>query len=162
MMNNVLSPVKIGLALVLLNLAFGVTMGISFGVNEDAYQSYITAGITAHPEVLDEEGSEHIWRFAQRAHFHATGISAFSLGLVLLIALSSMKAPAKKLSAILVGLSGFYPLSWLTMFFLAPTIGSDAAHEHVLTQLFTYIGVGGLTVGFLMIAGHLFFGWLTE
>ena len=37
-----LTTVKIGLALVFLGLLFGIGMGISFGINEDIYKSYIT------------------------------------------------------------------------------------------------------------------------
>ncbi len=161
-MNNVLGPVKFGLVLVLLSLAFGVGMGVSFGVNEEAFQSHISAGITANPDVHDEKSAGKIWRYAQRAHFHAAGIAAFSLGLVLIIAFSGMKAPAKKLAALLVGLSGFYPLSWFMMYMLSPEIGRHAAHGHILTESFTYIGVGGLLLGFLMIIANLLFGLFSE
>ena len=161
-MNDVLNPVKIGLAMVLLSLAFGVALGISFGVNEDAFQSHISAGIEANPAVHDQKSADKIWRYAQRAHFHATGIAAFSLGLVLLIAFTGMKTSAKKLAAILVGLSGFYPLGWFMMYMLSPTLGRHAAHEHILTELFTYIGVGGLVLGFLMIVANVFLGMFSK
>jgi len=157
-MSNVLNPVRIGLAMVLLGLAFGVTLGVSFGLDEKAYHDHISAGIEAHPALHDEKSAGSIWRYARRAHFHATGISAFSLGLVLLIALTSMKASAKRWSAILVGLSGFYPLSWFTMYWLSPSIGRHAAHTHMLTELCVYVGVGGLLLGLLMIFGYLFLG----
>ena len=129
-MREELQKVKIGLALVLLGLAFGVGMGISFGVNEDAYKNYIAEQVQAHPQVHDEKSKDKIWRYAQRAHFHATGIAAFSLGLIILVMFSGMKAGLKTVSAILIGLSGFYPLSWLSMFMLAPAIGRDPAHEN--------------------------------
>ncbi|GJL66153.1 MAG: hypothetical protein NPIRA05_11240 [Nitrospirales bacterium] len=79
-MEKELSTVKIGLALVLLGLLFGVGMGIVFGVNEDLFKDYIAQGITANPDVHDAKSPDKIWRYAQRAHFHATGIAAFSLG----------------------------------------------------------------------------------
>ena len=71
--------IKLGLALVMLGLAFGIGMGISFGVNEDMYKDRITEQVAAHPAVHDEDSVSKIWRYAQRAHFHATGIAAFSL-----------------------------------------------------------------------------------
>jgi len=157
-MSEQLKPVKMGLALVFLGLTFGVGMGISFGMNEEMFQSYIERGIQAHPDILSEKSAGTIWRYAQRAHFHATGIAAFSLGLVILVALSSLKTGMKSLASVLIGLSGFYPLSWFTLFLLAPSIGTKAAHHHFLTETFAYLGVGGLLLGALLLAANLFFG----
>ena len=84
-MNRELNTVKAGLFLVMLTLIFGIGMGVVFGVNDDAVKSYITEGVAAHPDVHDDQSSGKIWRYAQRAHFHATGIAAFSIGLLLLI-----------------------------------------------------------------------------
>ena len=157
-----LGRVKIGLALVLLSLSFGVGMGISFGVNEDAYKSYIAEGIQAHPDVHDEKSGDKIWRYAQRTHFHSTGIAAFSLGLIILIMFSGMKSGLKTVSSVLIGLGGFYPLSWFTMFLLAPSIGRSPAHHHLLTEIFTYVGVGGLLLGAFFLFASLFFGLFRE
>jgi hypothetical protein len=157
-----LGKVKIGLALVLIGLAFGVGMGISFGVNEDAYKSYIAKGVESHPQVHDEKSKDKIWRYAQRAHFHATGIAAFSLGLIILVMFSDMKARLKTVSSVLIGLSGFYPLAWFTMFWVAPSIGRDPAHDYFLTELFTYIGVGGLLLGALILLANLYLGLFQE
>ena len=157
-MSEQLRAVRIGVALVLLCLAFGVAMGISFGVNEDGYKIYIADTIAAHPDVHDASSNDKIWRYAQRAHFHATGISAFSLGLVILVALSGMQAKYKTASSILIGLGGLYPLAWFNMFLQAPSIGRDAAHHHYLTEMFTYIGVGGLLAGLFLLIASLFLG----
>lgn len=154
-----LDSVKIALVLVLAGLLFGIAMGIGFGVSEDAFKGYISAGITANPDVHDQKSAAKIWRYAQRAHFHSTGIAAFSLGLVILIALSSMKQRMKTLSSILVGLGALYPFSWLMMFLLAPEIGRSAAHRHILTELFTYTSITGLVAGMGLLLGHLFLGW---
>jgi hypothetical protein len=137
-------------------------MGVSFGVNEDAYKDYIASEIQAHPEVHDEKSQSKIWRYAQRAHFHSTGIAAFSLGLVILVMVSGMKTRLKTVSSFLVGLGGLYPLSWFTMFMLAPSIGRGPAHDYFLTELFTYIGVGGLLLGMLILIGNLFLGLFQE
>ena len=157
-MENELRHVKLGLAMVLLSLAFGVALGISFGVNETGYKVDIALGVVTHLELHDEQSDAEIWRYAQRAHFHATGVAAFSLGLVLLTALTGMNAFFKQLAALLVGLSGFYPLSWYVMFKLAPSSGLVAAQEHWLTQLCTFLGVVGLILGTLMVIGNVFFG----
>jgi|TARA_Y100000310_G_scaffold232707_1_gene235562 hypothetical protein len=159
-MNIQLSDIKAGLALVLLGLAFGVVMGIWFGVNEDLFKNFIAQGIAANPDVHDANSQDKIWRYAQRAHFHATGIAAFSIGLLLLVAVSSLNQMLKKVTATLMGLGLLYPLAWLSMFFLAPSIGRDAAHSHVITELFTFTGIGCFIVGFLLLVANLFFGSL--
>lgn len=157
-----LRNVKIGVFLVLCGLIFGMAMGISFGINEDAYKDFIAEGITAHPEVHDAKSKDKIWRYAQRAHFHATGISAFSLGLIILIMFSRMRVKLKAASSILIGLGGLYPLSWFAMFLLAPSIGCGPAHHHVLTEIFTYTGVGGLVLGAFFLFANLFLGFFAD
>ncbi|MGD9850379.1 MAG: hypothetical protein AB7T38_03835 [Nitrospirales bacterium] len=98
-------------------------MGILFGVNEDVFKDFVAQGIAANSEVHDAKSPDKIWRYAQRAHFHSTGIAAFSLGLIFLAMVSSLKPSYKKMSAIFLGLGSLYPLSWFSMFFLAPSIG---------------------------------------
>ena len=85
-----LSIVKAGLAIVLLGLFFNIGLGISFGINEDAFKDYVTDGIAAHPELHNEASQDKIWRYAQRAHFHAGGIAAFCLGLIILVLFSDL------------------------------------------------------------------------
>jgi len=157
-----LSYVKPGLALVLAGLLFGIFLGASFGINEGAYQDYIATGVATHPELHDDSSRDRIWRYAQRAHFHATGIAAFSIGLILLVTVSSMKKGLKSMSALLIGLGSCYPLSWFTMFVLAPGMGRGPAHEHVLTGMFTYLGVGGLLAGLFILMANLFLGLFRE
>ncbi len=157
-MKDHLVSIKFGLALVLLGLLFGVGLGITFGANEAMFEQYIAQGIAAHPELHDVKSPDKIWRFAQRAHFHANGIAAFSLGLILLVAFSTLKDNLKKVSSALIGLGSAYPLAWFTMYLLAPSIGRDAAHEHIITKLFTMIGVGGLMAGLTILLGNLFLG----
>ncbi len=161
-MNKDLKRVKVGLALVLFGLLFGVIMGITFGINEDVYQNFIAEGIAAHPNVHDAQSQDKIWRYAQRAHFHGTGIAAFSLGLIALVMFSDLKPKMKTASAVILGLSSFYPFSWFTMFVLAPSIGRGPAHAHVLTELFAYVGVGGLLLGSFFLLANLFFGTFGE
>jgi len=157
-----LSPVRVGLAIVLLGLFFNIGLGVSFGVNEDAYQDYVAEGVAAHPDVHDASSGDKIWRYALRTHFHAGGIAAFNLGLIILVMFSDMAKKFKKGSAILIGLGSLYPLSWLSMFVLAPSIGRNAAHDHIATMFFTFVGVGGLVIGSLILVGNLFLGFFKE
>lgn len=157
-MSTELSAIKVGLAIVLLGLFFSVALGISFGVNEDVYKNYVAEGIAAYPEIHDEKSKDKIWRYAQRTHFHAGGVSTFCLGLIILIMLSDLRRNLKPVTSILIGLGSFYPLAWLSMFFLAPSIGRGAAHEHILTKLFTFVGVGGILLGSFFLLANLFLG----
>ncbi len=153
-----ISAVKAGLAIVLIVLFINVAMGISFGVNEDAYKDYVAEGVAAHPNLHDEASEDKIWRYAQRTHFHAGGIAAFCLGLIVLVVFSDLTRRLQRISSILSGLGGVYPLAWLSMFFLAPTIGRNPAHEHILTKLFTFVGIAGLLLGTFFLVANLFFG----
>ncbi len=161
-MNEAMKTVKIGLFLVMLTLIFGIALGVVFGLVEDSVKSYIAEGIAAHPAVHDEQSSSKIWRYAQRAHFHATGIAAFSIGLLLLIMHSSLGRRLKPVAALLVGLGGMYPLSWFTMFILAPSIGRGAAHHHIVTEMFTFIGVCSLLAGIAILCANLLLGMFRE
>lgn len=153
-----LQTVKIGIAVVMLGLIFSVGMGISFGLNEDAFKDFVAEGVATHPQLHDEKSTDKIWRYAQRAHFHAGGIAAFSLGLIFLVMFSDLKRRYKKLASFLIGIGSLYPLAWFSMFFLAPSIGRSAAHDHLITEMFTYIGVGGLTAGLVILLANLFLG----
>lgn len=161
-MNELLTNIRIGLALVLLGLIFGIGLGIGFGVDEDAFQEYIAQGIEANPDVHDLKSQDKIWRYAQRAHFHATGIAAFSIGLLLLTGASRLTGKWKKAVAVLIGLGGFYPLSWFSMFLLSPVVGREAAHAHIATEFFAYVGAGGLVMGLLILVPGLFLGWFSK
>jgi hypothetical protein len=162
MLTTEMQTVKGGLGLVLLGLAFGVGMGIVFGINEDVFKDNITQGIAANPEVHDAKSAGKIWRYAQRAHFHATGIAGFSLGLLILIMASELKPGYKKVSSVFLGLGSLYPLSWMGMFVLAPSIGRGPAHDHFLTEIFAYTGVGRLVLGGSILCANLFLGFFRD
>lgn len=154
--------VKVGTLLVLLNLVFGIGLGITFGIAEDSVQDYIARGIAEKPDIHDEKSKGKIWKYAKRAHYHATGIGAFCIGLVLLTLISSLKTNLKKWTAILISFGGLYPLSWFNMFLLSPSIGRKAAHHHIITELLVYVGVGGLLLGIAILSVNLFLGKLQQ
>jgi len=153
-----LGPVKIGLALVLITLAINIGLGAMFGLNEDLFQTYIKTGIAANPTLFPDAAKEagYMWRWVQRAHFHAGGIGAFSLGLVILTALTDMTALRKKITAGLIGLSVFYPMAWFAMFYYAPQIGRSAAHHLFVVELLTDVGIGGLCLGLVSLVAGIF------
>lgn len=151
-----ISNIRTGLAIVLVGLFFSIGLGISFGLYEDAYQDFVAQGIAANPDVHSESSEAKIWRYALRTHFHAGGIAAFCLGLIILVMFSNMSPMFKRLSSILIALGSLYPLAWMSMFLLAPGIGTGAAHSHFLTIGFTYIGVGGLLLGSFFLVANLY------
>ncbi len=161
-MTNDLTSVKYGLALVMMGLLFGIGLGVAFGVNEGFFEAYVAQGIAANPAVHDSKSQEKIWRYAERAHFHATGIAAFSIGLLLVVVASSLAERFKKIAAVSIGLGSFYSLAWLSKFLLAPSLVRDAAHSHPITELFAYIGVGGLLLGLAILLANLFLGVFVE
>ncbi|WP_428023382.1 hypothetical protein [Arcobacter sp.] len=157
-----LKVIKIGLLITLMSLVFGIGMGIVFGANEDMVKNYISKNIAENPTVHDEKSKAKIWRYAQRAHFHASGIAAYSLALLLIILLSKMKDSMKTLSSIFIGLGTLYPLSWFCMFLLAPIIGRSAAHNHILTESIVYVSVGAFCLGLFMIFASLCFNMFNQ
>jgi hypothetical protein len=48
------------------------------------------------------------------------------------------------------------------MYLEAPGMGRDAAHHHLLTEIFTYVGVGGLLAGMFILLGSLFLGLFND
>jgi hypothetical protein len=68
-----------------------------------------------------------------------------------------MNGRRKQITATLIGLSGFYPLTWFTLFLYAPHRGLNAAHHAFIPELFAAIGVGALSLGFVSLIHGLFF-----
>lgn len=157
-----LKVIKIGLLITLLSLIFGIGLGIVFGAKEEIFKNYISKNIAVNPTLHDEKSKDKIWRYVQRAHFHSTGIAAYSLALLLIILVSKMKASAKNLSSTLIGIGTLYPLSWYLMFYLAPKIGRDAAHSHIVTEAIVYISTGAFLIALYMIFSSIFFNKFNE
>jgi hypothetical protein len=161
-MLNDIAPVRLGLILSMLTLLFGIGMGVVFGVNEDGVQDYIKDGIAAHAQLHDQQSQSKIWRYAQRAHFHATGVGAFTLAMILLVGATPMTRRFKAAVSTLIGVGSFYSLAWLSMFLLAPSLGRAAAHDALATELITKVTVGSLLLGVVILFLHLLFGFGRE
>ena len=163
-MKHEIAKVKVGLIFVLSGLLFGLFMGVLFGVYEDGFKNYITEGIMMNPAVHSDPAvaKEKIWRYAQRSHFHAMGIAATSLALILLVMATSLRSRMKSLTATLISMINLYPLAWLSMFLLSPTLGRSAAHSHIVTEAFTYISLLGILSGLILLITHIYFGSFHE
>lgn len=163
-MKHEITKVKVGLAFVLSGLLFGLFMGVLFGIYEEGVKSYITEGVMMNLSVHKDPtvAEDKIWRYAQRSHFHAMGIAATSLALILLVMATSLRARMKSLTATLISMINLYPLAWLSMFLLSPTIGRSAAHSHIITEAFTYISLLGILSGLVLLITHIYFGSFHE
>lgn len=153
-----IGSVRIGLILSMLTLLVGIGMGITFGVNEDGVKGYIKEGVASHQVLHDAKSESKIWRYAQRAHFHATGVGAFALAMILLVGSVSMPRRWKVVSSTLIGIGSFYSMAWLSMFLLAPSMGRGAAHDALVTEVITKVTVGSLLVGIGILFLYLLFG----
>ena len=161
-LNIDLKVIKIGLLITLLSLLFGIGLGIVFGAKEEVFKNYISQNIQANPTLHDDKSKDKIWRYVQRAHFHSAGIASYSLALLLIILVSKMKTNAKSFSSTMIGIGTLYPLSWYLMFYLAPQIGRDAAHNHILTESIVYISTGAFLIGLFMIFSSIFLDKFNE
>ena len=161
-LNIDLKVIKVGLLITLLSLVFGIGLGIAFGAKEEVFKNYISENIQLNPTVHDEKSKDKIWRYVQRAHFHSSGIAAYSLALLLIILVSKMKDSMKSFSATMIGVGTLYSFAWYLMFYLAPLIGRDAAKNHFLTESIVYISTAAFVIGLFMIIANVFFNMFSN
>ena len=95
MVKDYMAPVIPGLVLAFLAIVFGTVAGMAFGVIEDDIKGYYLSEVKAHP-AIHKQTPENIkkqvhdsWRYTQRAHFHAQGLGALGVGIILALAFSS-------------------------------------------------------------------------
>ncbi len=150
---------KIPFLVALLGLAGGVIIAIAFGVAEDSFKGRIRRGLERNPAVLrlsDEKAraqlrsseEEKSWRYYQRYHFHATGIGAMSLGVLVILSAIVGWTGIRLTAAYLVSVGGaLYPFVWLFAAIYGPELGRGAAKERF--AVFGYMG-GLFLVGVLL------------
>ena len=141
---------KIPFLLAILGMAGGVLIAIFFATNEDGFQTKIRAGLEKNAKIMEiadpakreekiSKDSGRFWKYYQRFHFHATGIGAMMMGLLLF--LTRLNAPVKfvTLSSYMVSLGGFlYPFVWLFAGIYGPEMGAEEAKEAF--AIFGYMG----------------------
>ncbi len=149
---------KVPFSLAILSIVGGVFIAILFAVNEEMFVQRIHAGLernvtiqqiedpTAKAAKISSE-TEKNWRYYQRFHFHATGIGAMMLGLLLFLSLLNAPRNFVMVGSYLVSVGGFlYPFVWLMAGVYGPEMGRAEAKEAF--ALLGYMGglflVGGL------------------
>ena len=157
---NIFDEVRPDLIIAGAILLFGICLGISFGVFEENIKDYVKAGVLAHPLVhaADPVAHEKIWRWWQRAHFHATGIGAFTMAMIAVTAISGLASRSKRLVSILIGTGGFYSSSWLLMAIIAIDAGREVAHHALPVQLLVFTSIGSLLLGMGILFSNIIFG----
>ena len=142
-----------------LTLIGGVFISILFGANEDYFKDKINEGLKKNEKVnqiqdpiekaavLKSEADKN-WRYYQRFHFHATGIGAMIMGVLLFISFLSAPERIKAISSFAVSIGGFlYPFVWLFAAIYGPEMGREAAKETF--AVFGYMG-GLFLVGLVL------------
>jgi len=156
---------RIPFFLSLLAMIGGVFIAILFATQEDKFQSKIAAGLEKNEKIQKivdptekaakiKSESEKNWRYYQRYHFHATGIGAMMIGILLFLA--RLQAPKNliTIASYMVAVGGFlYPFVWLFAGMYGPEMGRSEAKEAF--AIFGYMGgvflVGGLISIFLSL-----------
>ncbi len=153
---------KLPFAIAILGMIGGVSIAILFGVNEAIFKDAIQDGLSrnakiqqmtdpqAKAEAIGNEAAKN-WRYYQRFHFHATGIGAMSLSLLLFVAFVGAPERLRLVAGYLTAVGGFlYPFIWLFAAIYGPGMGRHEAKEAF--ALFGYSG-GVFLIGAIMILG---------
>lgn len=141
---------KLPYLLSVLGMLGGVLIAILFGADEEIFKKRIQDGLAKNEKVqaiqdpakkaetLKSE-EEKNWRYYQRYHFHANGVSSMALALLVLLAFVQTSTKQKLLVSYLLSIGGFlYPFVWLFAALYGPEMGRGAAKEH-----FAYLGYMG-------------------
>jgi hypothetical protein len=149
---------RLPFVLAILGMVGGVFIAILFGANEDLFHKRIESGLALNTKIqqiadpaekaekLKAEGEKN-WRYYQRFHFHATGIGAMMMGLLLFLGRLAAPRRATLVASWLVAVGGFlYPFVWLFAGLYGPEMGRSEAKEAF--AIFGYMGglflVGGV------------------
>lgn len=156
---------RIPFFLALFCIVGGVFISILFAVNEDLFKNRISAGLAKNVKIQNimdvteradkiKSESDKNWRYYQRFHFHATGIGAMMMGILLFLA--KLKAPnnSTTIAAYMIALGGtLYPFVWLFAGMYGPEMGREEAKEAF--AIFGYMGgvflLGGIYSMFLSL-----------
>lgn len=136
--------------LALFSIVGGVFIAILFGVNEDFFQNRISAGLEKNVKIQKisdvterttkiKSESEKNWRYYQRYHFHATGIGAMMMGILLFLSLIKAPQNSVTIASYMIAIGGtLYPFVWLFAGIYGPEMGRSEAKEAF--AFFGYMG----------------------
>ncbi|HEY6555164.1 MAG TPA: hypothetical protein VI669_17535 [Vicinamibacteria bacterium] len=168
-MSEQLRPVREGLLLGIVTVAFGWGLGIAFGGAEDALKGGLQASAEAASALyLSKSGGDEAaarslttatldkaWAYYQRAHLHAGAIGSVVIGLCLALAHLQGRGGLRRLASLLLGLGGLgYSSYWMLAAWRAPGLASTGAAKESLFWLATPTA-GALVVGLVLTLGLL-------
>jgi len=169
-----LMPVREGLLLGVLAVAYGWGLGVAFGAVEDAMKDGLRSSAEASRALyLEKSGGDansaaaavketldKSWNYYQRAHLHAGAIGAVTIGLSLALAFLETARLWRRLASSLLGLGALgYPLFWMLAAQRAPALASTAAAKESLAWLAvpaTASLLAGLVLSIGLLAGQLY------
>ena len=156
---------KIPFIIALICILGGVGISILFGLNEEMFKNRISEGLQQNvkiQQILDPvkkastlaTEADKNWRYYQRFHFHATGIGAMMMGIILFLAWLKAPQTQKNIASYMVALGGtLYPFVWLFAGIYGPEMGRSEAKEAF--AFFGYMGgvflLGGIYTTFLAL-----------
>lgn len=162
-----LAPVRFGLALGLLAVLYGWSLGVIFGVGEDWIREGFLRDAEASRQIYLERAKgdpeaaaaaikrmdETAWRYFLRAHLHAGGIGSIAIGASLLLAFLPAGRRVKPVASALLGIGAIgYPLFWMLAGLRAPGLGSTGVAKESLRWL-AIPSSGSLVVGGVITLG---------
>lgn len=162
-----LVPMKIGIFLALLTLAYGFGLGGVFGAFEDDIKGHlkseaknVAASIYQHDAVKMKSTLDKSWVYFKRAHLHANGLGTASLALILLLSFMQVSELFKKVTAMALGIGSLgYANFWMFAALKAPALGSTGAAKESLSWLAvptSFLCVGGLLAVFAIFVYQAF------
>lgn len=165
MLREAMTPVVPGLLISFLAIVFGTASGMAFGLYEDQIKGALLADVKAHPQIHEQTADNvkkqvgDAWRYIQRAHFHAQGLGALGVGIILVLGLSWVSASVKRWLALATGLGALlYPFTWLLMGLRIGSMGKQGAHASV--DWIAAVSVPLFFAGMMLTLLIVFLGWL--
>ena len=168
-MSQQLRPVREGLLVGIVTVAFGWGLGIAFGGAED----YLKGGLEASAETsvalyLSKSGGDEAaarasmaatvdkaWNYYQRAHLHAGAIGSVVIGLCLALAHVDGRRGLRRIASLLLGFGALgYSSFWMLAARRAPGLASTGAAKESLAW-FATPSAGALVVGLALALGLL-------
>lgn len=157
------APVMMGILLGMFTLLYAEFMASSFGLYEENIKEALyeealehTEGVTVpgHEGELDitrkvfktrdeaKKYADKAWVYLKRAHMHGEGLGVIALAMCLLIGMTTMKVPLKRLLSFSLSLgAAVYPWCWFYLGVVTPDKGKAAAHADV-----HWLAVGSVTL----------------
>jgi hypothetical protein len=153
-----LRPALAGLFFAVLTLVYGFSMGIAFGVNEDAVKNRLKVRATAVKDTVYKGDDAAIkamidrgWVYLQRAHMHAGGIGASSVALILAATFVGTSTAMVRVASLALGLGGLgYSSYWMFAAFRAASLGNTTAAKESLKWL-AMSSSGAVVIGTLVV-----------